>query len=570
MSTPNWMDGGLLAPPPASKTPVRNSQNGTQVTIMIEPTLEYQQFYNANRREMDRQRLEYHVTEENNLEPPKAQSMSRSTTSDSIPSPSTVCSNAGDGNTPFSSDHATEGVRSKPPRGKRTGPLDMETRTKTAFKRKFKLTCAFHRTKKISCNCHDFSKLEAAYLKSQLDEGQRTKVSRSRSVKSVGDLGTFGAGGVAPATIPRYQHFDLSDLSTGHEPPPQVHANLRPALDFDIQSEASVTAIVTAPHEAPFYLGLPVPVPTRAEFAIGSSMPFRNRWECRYQHTTEETGSLASMGPCSWTGPYEKLQDHFTTEHHPFQLANPPCRSICSRCDAVTPKWVDERACIEPDKCPPDGWQKWLFGSPVRQSRTLPSRLTVSEASGSRSSWFNPAWNMTTPGSSNTEHSNLPYSSYIGNSGFYEHSASGYENGRADDGEENTEAYHVCEELQNRCRCPFDATNTTCHCCISSWLPLSRWKSGHRCALYDHRLSLPSSLRPGWHLVLSLLAPLVVFHFLGKDFFIYLRGFLLAFSTSTCCLKRYIALTILGSLVAWIAMSGLRTPSYRDVSNTLL
>ncbi|KAI0862891.1 hypothetical protein F4860DRAFT_502364 [Xylaria cubensis] len=553
MSSPNW-NGCFLAPPPITKPPIRNSQtqNGTQTTIVIEPTLEFQQFYNATRREMDRQRLEYLVTEENNLETPKAHSMSRSTTSDSHPSPSTVCSHGGDDNTLFSSDQ-----KSKPPRGKRTGPLDMDTRTKTAFKRKFKLTCSFHRTKKTSCNCHDFSKLEEGYIQSLANESQKAKASRGQSVRPFGDLGTFGAGGVAPATIPRFQNFDLGDLPTGHDLPPQVHASLRPALDFDIQSKASVNAIVTAPHEAPFYAGIPAPLSTHVkEFAIGSSMPFfPNRWECRYENTTEETRSLASISPCTWTGSLEQLQDHFTSEHHPFNYAKQPRRSICSRCEAESPEWVDERACLEPDKCPPDKWQNWLFGTPVYQSRTLPSRVTVSEASGSKSSWLNLGWNMTSLGSSNTEHSNLPYGSYTGNSGFYGRLGSEYENSEADNGGEHDEAYRVCEELQNHCRC----------CCIRSRLPFSTWKSRRRFALYDPRLSLPSHLRPNRHLILSLLAPLIVFHFLGRNFLIYLRGVLATFSRSTCCLEWYLALTILGSLVTWIAVGGLGTTAYIDV-----
>ncbi|KAI1744521.1 hypothetical protein F4680DRAFT_227078 [Xylaria scruposa] len=566
MSTPNWK-GGFLTPPPITKPAIRNPQNGAQTTIMIEPTHEYQQFYNANRREMDRQRLEYHVTEENNLEPPKAQSMSRSTTSDSLPSPSTACSHGGDDNTQFSPDNVNEVVKSKPPRGKRTGPLDMETRTKTAFKRKFKLTCTFHRTKKTSCNCHDFSKLEAAYMKSLADEGQKTKASRAQSVRPFGDLGTFGAGGAAPATIPRYQHFDLTDLPTGHDLPPQVHASLRPVLDFDIQSKASVNAIVTAPHEAPFYAGITAPAPTPVkEFAIGSSMPFYpNRWECQYEHTTEDTRSLASISSCSWTGPFEQLENHFTTLHHPFKLANQPQRSICSRCEATIPEWVDvdERVCLEPDKCPPKDWQKWLFGTQSCQSRTLPSRLTVSEASGSKSSWFNPLWNMTSPGSSNTEHSNVPYGSYTGKSGFYEHLGSEYESSEADDGGEHHEAYRVREEMQNHCRCWFDTTNTIHHNCIRSRYPLSRWKSRHRFVLCDPRSSLPSHLIPDQYLVLSLLAPLIVFHFLGKNILIHLRGVLATFSRSTC-LEWYLALTIVGSLVTWIAVGGLGTTAYID------
>lgn len=416
------------------------------------------------------------------------------------------------------------------------------------------------------CNCFDFSKLEAGYLKSQADEQQKTKASRGRSPRSLGDLGTFGAGGAAPVTIPHYPNFDLSDLPTGHELPPQpLHANLRPVIDFDIQSKASVDAIVTAPHEAPFYLHVHKP----AEFAIGSSMPFRNRWGCRYQHTTEETGSLASAGPCTWTGPYEKLEEHFRAEHHDFDYAKPPLRSSCSRCNATIYDWAGERACKEPDKCPPDNWQKWLWGTRESQARVFRSGLALSEASGSVSSWFNPVWNMTTPGSSNTERSNLPYRSYTGNSGFHDRLASGYQNNEAGGGGENNETYHVCEEMQNRCACRFDATDTIRHYCIRSRLPLSGWKSEHSSALCDPRRSLPVRLKSGRHLVLSLLAPVIVFHLLGNYFFIYLMGALLAFSTSTCCLKWHIALTMLGSLVAWATIGSLATTSYRDVSNTL-
>ncbi|KAF2970498.1 hypothetical protein GQX73_g3069 [Xylaria multiplex] len=251
MSSPNWNDGGRLAPPPPPPlTPsisMRNAQNATQGTIMIEPTVEYQRFYNQTRREMDRQRLEFHITE-NNLEPPQAEPMSRSTTSDSHPSlsPSTACSHVGDSIPPLSPDPATEGIRSRPTRGKRRGPLELETRTKTAFKRKFKLTCARHRAKRVTCNCHDFSKLEEGYHKSLAVEAQKTRASRSQPVRSLVDLGTFGTGGAGTVpTTPHYKSFNLSDLPIGHESLHQVNASLLPALKLDINSAASVNAIVT-------------------------------------------------------------------------------------------------------------------------------------------------------------------------------------------------------------------------------------------------------------------------------------------------------------------------------------
>lgn len=149
MSSPNQIDGVLLAPPSNPRTPGRSAQNLIRPPIVIEPTEESQQFYNQTRREMDRQRLEQHV-EDNNLEPPAAEPMSRSTTSDSYPSPSTVCSQSCNSIPASSPDPIAEAVRSKPHRGRRKGPLDLETRTKIAYKRKFKLTCDYHRAKRTS------------------------------------------------------------------------------------------------------------------------------------------------------------------------------------------------------------------------------------------------------------------------------------------------------------------------------------------------------------------------------------------------------------------------------------
>lgn len=146
MTLPNQAGGAHLAPPSHS----RQSSRSAAHHITIEPTDEYQRFYNSNRRELDRHRLELHVAEENNLELPRSQPMSRSTTSESIPSPSTVHSHAGDTDSLFSPEPTAEVARQRPPRGKRHGPLDLETRVKTAFKRKFKLTCEYHRKKRTS------------------------------------------------------------------------------------------------------------------------------------------------------------------------------------------------------------------------------------------------------------------------------------------------------------------------------------------------------------------------------------------------------------------------------------
>ncbi|KAI0420162.1 hypothetical protein F5X98DRAFT_37753 [Xylaria grammica] len=134
-----------LPPPPIPKASVRVNN---RATIMLEPTPEWQQFYNQTRREIDRQ---------SKPEPPQIAAMRRRSTDNGPPS---------DSITPFSLDPTMEEVKSRPSRGRRRGPLNMETRCKTAFKRKFKLSCEYHRVRKTACNCHDFSKLEEGYLMS--------------------------------------------------------------------------------------------------------------------------------------------------------------------------------------------------------------------------------------------------------------------------------------------------------------------------------------------------------------------------------------------------------------------
>ncbi|KAI0542690.1 hypothetical protein GGR58DRAFT_167097 [Xylaria digitata] len=575
MPSSNGNDGGHLAPPPppTPRISVRSAQNATQATIMIEPTQEYQRFWNQTRREMDRQRLEFHVTE-NNLEPPQAEPMSRSTTSDSHPSlsPSTVCSHVGDSITPLSSpDPASEGVRSRPTRGRRRGPLELETRTKTAFKRKFKLTCARHRAKRVTCNCHDFSKLEDGYQRSLAAEAQKAKASRSQPVRSLVDHGTFGAGGAGATapTTPHYKSFHLSDLPIGHEFPHQVNASLLPALELDIHSAASVNAIVSAPREETFFLAPPapvsasVPVPMQNSIIIGRSTLFRNRWECEYKFSTKETGSRGSTGSCSWTGPLQDLEAHFKTAHHPFEQPLLPHWTTCEECDATIPEWGG-RACSENSKCRPDSSKKLLYGDLPRQPKPSPPILTVSQASGSRSSWLNPSWDMGTLGSSNTGHCSLPYSSSIGRSGFYEHSASGNEDNETDNSEGKNDSCHRCGRTQSRYRYQPDTADMTPYRRIASRPPLVKRTKEYIVACYDPHLNLPLPSRLYQHLILSLLTSLIIFHLRGRRLFITLRSALFKFFARIQCLKWYLASIIFVFLGVWIAMGSLGSRASRE------
>ncbi|KAF2968350.1 hypothetical protein GQX73_g5202 [Xylaria multiplex] len=97
---------------------------------MIEPTAEYERFYNQCRRETDSQRFEFCVPK-NDPEPPSAELISWSTTNDAYPS--------------LSGGH---------PR--------LDTGVQPVFKKEFKLTRAFHSVKRVKCKCHDFSRLRAA------------------------------------------------------------------------------------------------------------------------------------------------------------------------------------------------------------------------------------------------------------------------------------------------------------------------------------------------------------------------------------------------------------------------
>ncbi|KAI0855310.1 hypothetical protein F4860DRAFT_496750 [Xylaria cubensis] len=125
-------------------------------TTIIEPTPEYQQFYNTTRREIGRQRLQYFDIAKDNL--------------------------ASDSFTSFSPDSITKATRSNPRSG-RMDLRDMETRIKTTFKRKFKLTCEIHHAKRVSCTCYDFSKLEQGYL---LRHHRKTNV-KVQEYKDIGE-----------------------------------------------------------------------------------------------------------------------------------------------------------------------------------------------------------------------------------------------------------------------------------------------------------------------------------------------------------------------------------------------
>jgi hypothetical protein len=525
MSSSSRTVPGFLAPPSTSK-PNR--------TIVIDPTSERQRFYNQTRREFDRQQLDRHVAGEDRLGPPQAEPMSRSTTSDSLPSPSTVYSYPGDSTMPSSPNPLPKSTI-KGQRGKRKGPLKLDKRIKTAFKRKFKLTCEYHREKRTCCDCYDFSKLEEGYAKSLAGDQQKARAPHAAPVRPFGDLGTFGtggAGGTSQAILQHYPAIDLLGSPTSYEPQPRVHAGLMPFVELNIDSEASVSAIVSAQREEPPYLAPTAPMPVLEtqdsaidnRVLIGCSTLSGDEWECKYQYAADETASLASTESCSWKGRFNELTRHYYYNHQHFQQANPSCTSVCLDCSAMSVGWDERRTCENPNRCSPGSWQKWYWGVAMRPLPPVPQRITASEASASRFSYTNPSWNMmSTPGSRNVGSYGFAYSSSNGYSGFYEHSTCENEveeeagGGDGDgDGERKGDAWYRSGGQENCSEYQFDATEIVRRCAIRRWLPLLRARRGARHAPCDPQPCAPPPpllSSPHWRLILPLL---VVFGLSGE------------------------------------------------------
>ncbi|KAI1819077.1 hypothetical protein F4861DRAFT_188818 [Xylaria intraflava] len=445
MSRSTRGDERLPAPPTTFKAQARHHQNVTQSTLMIEPTDERQQFYNKKRREMDRQRLELHVETENVLERPlNAELISRSTTSDGLRSPSTIYSYPGDGHTHLPHDPRTEVIRLKGHRGRRKGPLDLETRTKTAFKRKFKLICGFHRGKKTSCNCHDFSKLEEGYRSYLATEGKGTRDAQDRSAsqqdisnRSFGDLGTFGTGGAAQTTP--FRHPDSEELNIGDDVLTHVRATHGHLVEFDLNEMASLNGIMSTLTEQPPY-SAPARMwdSTRHLIRIGSTSPYYpNRWQCEYNGTNGDTRSVASAESCPWTGPLNQLHVHFNAEHRPLQFDTIVHWSKCGQCGGESQGPTEVPPCRRLKWCPSDSWQQLCFGAAACWPNYNSSTLPVSGATESRSHVLNTLPGLSTPGSSTTEQSNLAYNYTAGN---FDYQQQAWWNGRRVEDDASTNA----------------------------------------------------------------------------------------------------------------------------------
>ncbi|KAI2639438.1 hypothetical protein GGS21DRAFT_432379 [Xylaria nigripes] len=385
---------GHLAPLSTARASTRHNRNVIQRTLMIEPTIESQSFYNKIRQKTEKRCLEINAANENTLEiPSHSEFLPRSTKSDCQPSLRTLYSPAGDQNTLPGRD-----LISKPQRGRRRGPLDIETRTKTAFKRKFELTCDFHREKRTRCNCHDFSKLEEGYEAFLATELQRTQtVQDPPTIRH--DLSTdenvLGIGEALQSTPLAYQGPEMAELAISEEFLTRAQASFSPALNLNMNSVSSVLDYLEVSSTRPSpAAAVTMRDMTRDLIAIGSTLTlYPNRWQCEFNPACGETGSLASWDSCPWTGSLPQLCVHFGQEHHPLDLATNVHWSVCTRCKAGSPGLVQEPAYSNSNICQHDSLQRWCFS-------TMASR---SEATGGRSSLLSLPLNPSTPASSNME-----------------------------------------------------------------------------------------------------------------------------------------------------------------------
>ncbi|KAI0012016.1 hypothetical protein F4779DRAFT_614968 [Xylariaceae sp. FL0662B] len=416
----------------SSRSP--DSRHGS--VIIVEPTPENQKIYNQIRQEHQLCRLQTDAaTQHNLLPPPAAPSMSRSTTNESYGSQSTIHSHVDRSGTPSPQDTATNRAgQPKRPRGRRKGPLDANTRLNTAVKRKLRLACPRHRAKKITCNCHDFSKLEEGYRNSQPrqpanlnnssdqnDALPSTPIERAPN----GDIKTFGITGGAAVT-PSYRDADLND-------PLESPASARPSVrhflsSFDTNTIYLNNEIVQASIGQTYYPGSDTAAQLRKGqtqlelFEIGSEMPFANRWRCEYKGPIT-AASETSSEVCTWTGPFCLLASHFEREHHPFREASPPVWWVCSVCKARTQGAqgaVPPPPCIARD-CLASSWQRWYYGSTTTESVTdsVPGLTQYSESEAGHSWDLQPDLNHLWPEGRGSNHG---YNSYFDANSFHERS----------------------------------------------------------------------------------------------------------------------------------------------------
>ncbi|RYP32156.1 hypothetical protein DL767_005392 [Monosporascus sp. MG133] len=386
----------------------RSSRSHIPFKIVIDPDEETQRIYNQIREEQERHNPHNYVAvhaNEDLLSPATAATMTRSFTNGSCASSSG--SYSGDPQaSPAQDSVVTNNGQGKKPRGKRRRPLDEKTRLATAVKRKLKLPCERHRKRKTTCDCYDFSKLEAGYLKRHDPETQAHRQPRSRPRPQLAPTGSstfgqpvehhiFGTGGVAEtdSSVPN-DDLESTDILQSPSAAPQNIQHL--VNQFNTDTIYLNRQLVQDSIGQPYYPGTTVASsstlgqlqPSQQEtmrpvIPIGSQrlgLSTSGPWQCEYkspQIANAESYSYLTAGSpldvedsCGWTGQFDELAAHFMTAHHAFQEAEPEGQwSLCLACNRFYPGWNN------PSGCPTNGCsaygsplQQWYYGSTTDES----------------------------------------------------------------------------------------------------------------------------------------------------------------------------------------------------------
>ncbi|XXH05789.1 hypothetical protein Hte_012227 [Hypoxylon texense] len=368
--------------PYAHSQPSRGSDSRSAPRIIVEPTPENQQIYNEIRQTHERLRLQTHLASQQNLQPSSA-----------APSISTAHSPIDEPVTSSTQDPTSQDIdNARRPRGRRKGPLQAETRLKTAVKRKLKLACPHHRVKKITCDCHDFSKLEEGFHSFQQQQQQQQSTSRRRShdsnaISPLTPSGrTFnngemlGIGGAAMDPEPFSIELDILQ-PTADDQENVVRSDVqRIVSEFDSDTVRLTSTMLQAPGQTYHPgndndMGTPSPRDYTEDdyLEIGSqNQNYPNRWHCRYKGDVDSLLESTSQ-MCTWSGSMRGLQSHFWRVHHPFQAATPCFWHVCTRCGAKVQPQNDlgpplsPLQCVTPD-CLASSFERWYFGSTRSES----------------------------------------------------------------------------------------------------------------------------------------------------------------------------------------------------------
>ncbi|KAI0153840.1 hypothetical protein BJ166DRAFT_368334 [Pestalotiopsis sp. NC0098] len=366
-----------LALPSHTRRPRANS-HGNIDKIPVDASLENQTIYNQIREDEERHHLQQHVAAEDRLRPtdPRAPPMARSVTNESQISAHSLSpastTDVPDYNIPTIEVPPTAKRR---PRGRRAGPLCAEKRFKTAIKRKLGLVCERCKQKKVVCDHYDLSKLEEAY---QAGRSKTQTAPLKLSPASTDYLGLEDSRAPTPS-FPGTEDLasDLKGLST--QPHNRQEDIYRYINSFSVSDVSFGNRSARDPFSQTFdqsyspglsSSGPPSLIVPAAPFPVGSEMPgYPTRWRC--DHRRPGFDLYPQEDACSWTGPLQELEAHFSSEHFAFQGTEYWCH--CMTCSSLTYGWNPPKQCTE-SRCCGQLWKRCLYGTtsagtaPIAQS----------------------------------------------------------------------------------------------------------------------------------------------------------------------------------------------------------